>query len=218
MSKSSEDSAHVDYKRDIYRGEVSPVIQKHAKKTEDYENNQHLPWHQLKSETGQAYSAFRIYLDIGPGRTQKTVARVIYGQETESTQIRDWSVKYDWVNRAEAWDRFVAEAHISNMEEEVRRAEEHGLRHLHAVTVQMTAAALGEISISREQGRMIDSFMDRFGVAKQKAQTAINVNNYNVNTPSLPSETTKNLLQVEEADFEVMAESADDLIPKKLKK
>jgi len=217
MSETKRDH-NVDYQRDIYKGEVSPVVQRHAKKREDYENNKNLPWHQRKDESGTAYAAFRIYLDIGISRTQKTVAKVIYGQDTASTQIKEWSIKYDWVNRAEDWDRVISEAHISNMEDAVRQAEEHGLRHLHAVTVIMTEVALGNMKASREQTKMIDSFMDRFGAPKQKPQAAINVNNYNVNTPALPGESTKGLLAVEDADFEVMQESADDLIPKKLKK
>ncbi len=209
---------HLDYIKNIYNGEVSPVLQRQAKAKDDAGHNVHHPWHQLESETGQAYAAFQIYLDMGPGRAQKHVSQVLYGTEDVAYQIKDWSIKYDWVKRSDAWDRFVAESHIESQHQAVREAESFALRRMPELVVKLFKVANGEETASRTQMQALRDALDRFGPAKQKSQTPLTIKNYNVTVPVLPEKSTQNLFDVEEADYEVIADEAESLIPKGLKK
>ena len=60
-----------------------------------------LPWERQKGETTNAYEAFCVYRDLGVKRSQvKTCEKL----GKNSTTISDWSVKYNWVERAAAYD------------------------------------------------------------------------------------------------------------------
>lgn len=215
----SNDGTNVDYERDLYRGEVSPMVRKKAKRSEERENSTSFPWHQKEEEPPGAFSAFQIYLDMGPARSYAELAKVLYGKEDGDHHIiRTWGKKWEWVKRAEAWDRYVSSSHIGQMEAAVQDAQEVALRFLPRVVANLAQAAIGERQVGRTEMRAITDFMDRFGPAKQKSQQAMTIKNYNVNIPELPKEQTRNLLDVEEAEFEDLGQQAENLIPKDLKK
>jgi hypothetical protein len=66
------------------------------------------PWDQRPNESSKAYWAFLAYRDQGPGRSLAGVREsVIKGQP--ATHVAKWSRTFDWVERAEAWDRRQAE-------------------------------------------------------------------------------------------------------------
>jgi hypothetical protein len=201
-----------------YKGELSPMVAQMAKRSEEVEQDEDKPWHQLEEETGQAYGAFRIYIDLGPGRSQRKVTRILYGQDGVSEHIKKWSKEHDWVNRSDAWDRFVSEAHQTSMERAVQKAEQHALRYLPKIVETQINGALGKENIGRTQARMIVDFLDRYGPAKQKSQTPLTMNQYNISAPALPQETTQNLMDVEDADFEVLEDEAQNFIPEDLRK
>lgn len=207
------------YEDDVYgyKGELSPMVLQMAKRSEEISDEEEKPWHQLPQETGQAYGAFRIYIDLGHGRSQRKVSKILYGQDTVNQHVKDWSIEHDWVNRADAWDRFVSEAHRNSMERAVQSAEQHALRHLPAIVDKQIQGALGEITIGRTQARMIVDFLDRYGPAKQKAQAPVTLNQFNITAPSLPSEATRNLIDVEDADYEVLEDQANEFIPEQLR-
>lgn len=217
MSQDNHDK-YTNYITHISRGDVSHVVKKNTPRPESEDHSEEFPWHQQQLETGQAYAAFRIYIDIGTNRSQATVSEVVYGSDKVSEQIRKWSVRHDWVKRAEAWDRFLSETHISHMESTVIETEKFAMRWLLPVTIRLKEVALGEISVKREELSAMNSYLDRFGVPKQRAQQPIVNNQWNVSFPSLPGESTARFSEVKEAEYEVLESMAAGYIPEKLKK
>jgi hypothetical protein len=56
------------------------------------------PWERRANESSRAYVAFRAYRDLGPLRRLEDVG----GEPFNS--LRNWCHRYDWVDRAQAWD------------------------------------------------------------------------------------------------------------------
>lgn len=65
------------------------------------------PWDQMPHESGKAYEAFLVYRDMGIARSVRAAARQM---GKVRSQIDRWSARYDWVNRAKAWDSHLAAA------------------------------------------------------------------------------------------------------------
>jgi hypothetical protein len=59
------------------------------------------PYDRLPGETAKAYAAFSLYRDMGIERSVDAVSKVL-GKST--VFLCRWSSKYEWVERAEAWD------------------------------------------------------------------------------------------------------------------
>jgi hypothetical protein len=68
-------------------------------------------------ESAPAFAAFVAYRDLGPQRSLDEVGRQLYSPTKEGSKgdqkgrkraatghIREWSVKFDWVKRAQLWD------------------------------------------------------------------------------------------------------------------
>lgn len=79
---------------------------------------------------GKPWAAFKVYRDLGPGRTLRVAAAAFYGHtvDTLPTHHHDtfkrWSSKYDWVARARAYDDWFA-FHDRSVIEEFQRAKAH---------------------------------------------------------------------------------------------
>jgi hypothetical protein len=72
-------------------------------------------WHRQRREGAQAFRAFEAYLDLGPDRSLKAVAQ----RCTKSISImRRWSARWEWMNRAAAYDE-----HVRIVEEQARQRE-----------------------------------------------------------------------------------------------
>lgn len=73
------------------------------------------PWDRRDDETSRAYHAFCLYRDMGPqGRSLRAVTEELYGDEGESvgsvsSHVERWSSDYAWVDRAAAYDDYMAE-------------------------------------------------------------------------------------------------------------
>lgn len=61
-------------------------------------------WEMLPNETDNAFEAFRIYRDLGARRSIRETGKTL-GKNL--TTLGEWSVKYDWPNRARAYDRWM---------------------------------------------------------------------------------------------------------------
>lgn len=60
------------------------------------------PWERQPGESSKAYEAFCLYRDMGPGeRSTRKVAKKL---NKSLTQIGKWSSRWNWVERAAAWD------------------------------------------------------------------------------------------------------------------
>lgn len=201
-------------------GEVHPFVQKSTKNRKQIEQSggEGHPWDQLEDETTTAYSAFLLYLDLGPhNRSQTKLAKIIYGNGNSTGQISKWSVENDWINRADAWDRYCTENRRTQMEDAVQEAEDVMLSYLPKVVLNLSQCAAGEKTPGRAEMRAISDFLDRVGPAKQRRSepTTIN-NNLTINAPDLPNRVLDDTDNIPEA--EVIEEEAQNLIPDNLQK
>ncbi len=65
-----------------------------------------VPWKRLPDESSKAYGAFCCYVMIGTrGRTRslKKVAKELH-RGVGASWLKEWSARYDWVERARAYD------------------------------------------------------------------------------------------------------------------
>jgi hypothetical protein len=79
------------------------------------------PWAQLEGESGPAYEAFRVFLELGPGRS---VAEVVRRLGKRESLIWRWVTRHDWRHRAWLWDAHRAgeeEAAVRDQREAVLR-------------------------------------------------------------------------------------------------
>ncbi len=78
----------------------------------------------IDGESAAAYRAVAVFRDLGPSRTLRQVAAVLYGEGyREGTRrvpgrIKGWSADHDWIARADAYD-----AHLQMVG--LRAVEEH---------------------------------------------------------------------------------------------
>src|SRR5215467_6689384 len=59
-------------------------------------------WDRLDGEPAKAHGAFRVYRDLIP--TQRNLARVAEQLQYSERNCRLWASKFNWRERAEAWD------------------------------------------------------------------------------------------------------------------
>lgn len=210
-------SNQLNYK-DYFSGEISPATQRRIQKQENAPDVT-MPWQQQPKETDAAFKAFAIYLDMGNDRSLSGVAFVLYGNEENVVALKKWSQKYDWHQRAMAFDRMQGETRAQQAEEAVRQSEDLARRFLPKVTKRLSQAASGELEkkVTSADNSIMTNYLDRFGPAKQSPQAPLTINNWNVKYPELPSQVS-NRFDVEEAEFEEIADEADNLIPDKLRK
>jgi len=61
-------------------------------------------WEKRGSETGKAYEGFRVYRDMGPGRSLSAASEKV-GKSLRL--FKKWSTTHGWVKRAEAYDEYM---------------------------------------------------------------------------------------------------------------
>jgi hypothetical protein len=59
------------------------------------------PWAQLPGESGPAYEAFRVFLELG---SRRSVAEVVRRLGKKESLIWRWVTRHDWRHRAWLWD------------------------------------------------------------------------------------------------------------------
>lgn len=62
------------------------------------------PWDRQPGETDKSFAALGVYLSLGPWRSLRAACEKIYGKTTVLKQVEIWSVKFNWVKRAAAFD------------------------------------------------------------------------------------------------------------------
>lgn len=69
-------------------------------------------WDRRNDETDKSWQAFQMYRDAGVGRTARQVGEAL-GYHTKG-MVTKWSVRYDWPDRAHAYD-----AHLDRIKQRV---------------------------------------------------------------------------------------------------
>jgi hypothetical protein len=81
------------------------------------------PWDKQPGEGSEAFAAFCLYRDLGPGRSKKRVAEQL---SKSVSLIGRWMTKHHWYARASAWDLHldaVSQAQAADEVAELRRQE-----------------------------------------------------------------------------------------------
>jgi len=86
------------------------------------------PWEHQPGESSRAFAAFCAYRDLGPFRSLRAAAEAFYGRLSASVvrQLQTWSGTFKWVERSDAWDRYLdAEARQAKVKAQREMAERH---------------------------------------------------------------------------------------------
>ena len=111
----------------------------------------------LAGEPQKAFRAFRAYRDLGPARSHRQVAAVVYGLDLETVsaanlagkmrQVAEWSRLWAWVQRADEHDR------------QVDRLAQRGAAH-QLMEMRTAHAAGAREMFERAMGRILATEMD----------------------------------------------------------
>lgn len=88
--------------------ESNDVCSKATKKLEETPEVE--AWQQRSDEPNKAFHAFRLYCYAGPYRSLRDVREALGKEYSYDKQLEKWSGKYDWSERAGAWD-----FHVENL-------------------------------------------------------------------------------------------------------
>ncbi|MGO8671372.1 MAG: hypothetical protein ACLQVD_08435 [Capsulimonadaceae bacterium] len=87
------------------------------------------PWDQRNDESPQAYCAFVAYRDLRSDRSIDHAYRAVTGQQKSnkraSGRFTEWSQRYEWKRRAEAYDSYINRKVLDSIEDaevDTRRA------------------------------------------------------------------------------------------------
>src|SRR6185312_6295861 len=82
------------------------------------------PWKRRLDESWAAYAAFRCFLELGVGRTARDAYRQVTGNP-EASQTpgswNEWIRRFEWSQRAIAWDNRVVTVHQEALESAVAK-------------------------------------------------------------------------------------------------
>lgn len=82
-------------------------------------------WERQPGESSRAYAAFCIYRDLGPERSLEKVRQMLDKPRTRKW-LGEWSVKYKWVERAQAYDDYIEQKKRKEQEKAIlEMAERH---------------------------------------------------------------------------------------------
>ncbi len=98
------------------------------------------PWEQQPGESGPAFEAFSTYRDLGPGRT---VSAVVEKLQKSDSLLRRWKNRWDWRQRATAYDASIAEEARRKVVKDRRDMES---RHI-GIAMQLQKKALEALSV-----------------------------------------------------------------------
>jgi len=83
-------------------------------------------WTRRDDETSKAYKAFEIYRNMGRNRSIRKTHDEVYGEGAGNIRfVHHWSSKYDWVDRATAFDDHLEEKRRKKHEAEMTKGLSH---------------------------------------------------------------------------------------------
>lgn len=122
-------------------------------------------WERQKNETDKAYSAFEIYLET-ESRSIKKVAEKL---SVSAPNVRKWASKFDWTERAAAYD--------SSIVEETRSAKVTAIKNsidrknsIAGKLEDKALTALEQISLSRISARSIVEMLTLANTLRNEVQ------------------------------------------------
>lgn len=77
-------------------------------------------WEKLPQESSKQFLAFTLYRDLSSNRSIQKVAQQRAESGPHTSKLKEWSVKYGWVERAAAYDEHLDEIKRSGKEKEIR--------------------------------------------------------------------------------------------------
>lgn len=101
-------------------------------------------WERQPGETNQAWTSFKAYRDLGPGRSLSRAAAACGKKHTALLQL---SSKYQWVRRAEEFDREMDRIHREEMaaaRREMAKRHAQQAKALQAVAMRALKAKYGD--------------------------------------------------------------------------
>jgi len=82
------------------------------------------PWVRRDTERGQAYAAFREFLNLGPRRTVRAAAKAA---DISADSAYELSKRHDWTARATAYDQHLASAATDGLASQMASARDDNL-------------------------------------------------------------------------------------------
>lgn len=101
-------------------------------------------WEQQKGESQKAYAAFSIYLEL----EHRSISKVAEKLSVSVTNVRKWSGKNNWLERAAAYDSSIVEATRKDKIKLIKKAIERKLL-ISDKLFDKAMAALEQIGINR---------------------------------------------------------------------
>lgn len=82
------------------------------------------PWIQQERESGQAYGAFQVYLRLG---TTRSIAKAAAKMGKTAQNLENFSTRYRWVERVEAYDAYVMGADTDGLAHAMAESRDENL-------------------------------------------------------------------------------------------
>lgn len=123
------------------------------------------PWDRLEDETDAAYEAFVNYIEMPASkRSQKNMVAKYYANSAAKLRwVNEWSVKYDWVRRANKYETWRQKRRLEIQHQRLEEAQEAISDELLALTrTSITGAQDG--SLTGPQVAMLRDLLDRAGL------------------------------------------------------
>lgn len=125
------------------------------------------PWHRREEETPKAYAYFREYMSVPPA--ERSIRRAAEAHGKSDRYWEELSAKFDWIERAAAYDEWLAEQADEEMAAQVRMARRELA--MKAPSLAWKLAELAEMETDEPNPtilRAIIAALDRAGVSVPK--------------------------------------------------
>jgi len=126
------------------------------------------PWEQWPDETDLSYSYFISYLEIGPGRSLPKVCQKYTKKDSYISQLKKWSSKYDWVERASAYDEKQLLKTLKDKEKEVDKVRAKLLQAAEQAADRLIRISQDDTQVNNSannaQLKAIEMILDRAGI------------------------------------------------------
>ena len=126
------------------------------------------PWEQQPGESAKAFEAFAIYRDMG---VERSVRKVTQRLNKSLTLIGKWSSRYNWPERARAYDRDLdRQAHAQAVRDVRSMTNRHIRIAMQLLSPKMQLAFLAKATEIERMNRLSAAGMDDSGQQRDGAE------------------------------------------------